>query len=170
MKSAYCIAITACLTVIWLYEEKKKRGMAGRLCWKAAAGYLITRFVFFAISNQEVHGFLIRNGNGAGDSRTFIYFVREKRKPGISVGMPVSLYLESDPGIICSFTGKKADAFYLAGGIDSFHGQFVDRALQSAPWNRKIQKNWNSSHGCGNWHTLGAGYHRRALRTVQSGR
>lgn len=26
MKSAYCIAITACLTVIWLYEEKKKRG------------------------------------------------------------------------------------------------------------------------------------------------
>ena len=58
MKSAYCIAITACLTVIWLYEEKKKRGMAGRLCWKAAAGYLITRFVFFAISNQEVHGFL----------------------------------------------------------------------------------------------------------------
>ena len=23
MKSAYCIAITACLTVIWLYEEKK---------------------------------------------------------------------------------------------------------------------------------------------------
>ena len=58
MKSAYCIAITACLTVIWLYEEKKKRGMAGKLCWKAAAGYLITRFVFFAISNQEVHGFL----------------------------------------------------------------------------------------------------------------
>ena len=47
MKSAYCIAITACLTVIWLYEEKKKRGMAGKLCWKAAAGYLITRFVFF---------------------------------------------------------------------------------------------------------------------------
>ena len=32
--------------------------MAGKLCWKAAAGYLITRFVFFAISNQEVHGFL----------------------------------------------------------------------------------------------------------------
>ena len=58
MKSAYCIAITACLTVIWLYEEKKKRGMAGNLCWKAAVGYLITRFVFFAISNQEVHGFL----------------------------------------------------------------------------------------------------------------
>ena len=58
MKSVYCIAITACLTVIWLYEEKKKRGMAGKLCWKAAAGYLITRFVFFAISNQEVHGFL----------------------------------------------------------------------------------------------------------------
>ena len=58
MKSAYCIAITACLTVIWLYEEKKKRGMAGKLCWKAAAGYLITRFVFFAISNQEVHDFL----------------------------------------------------------------------------------------------------------------
>ena len=57
------------------------------------------------------------------------------------MGMPVSLYLESDPGIICSFTGQKADAFYLAGGIDSFHGQFVDRALQSAPWNRKIQKN-----------------------------
>lgn len=54
MKSAYCIAITACLTVIWLYEEKKKRGMAGNLCWKAAVGYLITRFVFFAISNQEV--------------------------------------------------------------------------------------------------------------------
>ena len=53
MKSAYCIAITACLTVIWLYEEKKKRGMAGNLCWKAAVGYLITRFVFFAISNQE---------------------------------------------------------------------------------------------------------------------
>lgn len=79
------------------------------------------------------------------------------------MGMPVSLYLESDPGIICSFTGKKADAFYLAGGIDSFRGQFVDRALQSASWNRKIQKNWNSSHGCGNWHTLGAGYHRRAL-------
>ena len=51
MKSAYCIAITACLTVIWLYEEKKKRGMAGNLCWKAAVGYLITRFVFFAISN-----------------------------------------------------------------------------------------------------------------------
>ena len=50
MKSVYCIAITACLTVIWLYEEKKKRGMAGKLCWKAAAGYLITRFVFFAIS------------------------------------------------------------------------------------------------------------------------
>ena len=50
MKSAYCIAITSCLTVIWLYEEKKKRGMAGKLCWKAAAGYLITRFVFFAIS------------------------------------------------------------------------------------------------------------------------
>lgn len=58
MKSAYCIAITACLTVIWLYEEKKKRGMAGNLCWKAAVGYLITRFVFFAVSNQEVHGFL----------------------------------------------------------------------------------------------------------------
>ena len=36
MKSAYCIAITACLTVIWLYEEKKKRGMAGNLCWKAS--------------------------------------------------------------------------------------------------------------------------------------
>ena len=36
--------------------------------------------------------------------------------------MPVSLYLESDPGIICSFTGKKTDAFYLAGGIDSFRG------------------------------------------------
>ena len=56
MKSAYCIAITACLTVIWLYEEKKKQGMAGNLCW------------------------------------------------------------------ICSFTGKKTDAFYLAGGIDSFRG------------------------------------------------
>ena len=81
------------------------------------------------------------HGNGSGDSRTFIYFVPGKTgKPGISVGMPVSLYLESDPGIICSFTGQKADAFYLAGGIDSFHGQFVDRALQSAPWNRKIQK------------------------------
>ena len=39
MKSAYCIAITACLTVIWLYEEKKKRGMAGNLCWKAAVGH-----------------------------------------------------------------------------------------------------------------------------------
>ena len=119
MKSAYCIAITACLTVIWLYEEKKKRGMAGNLCWKAAVGYLITRFVFFAISNQEVPG---SHGNGSGDSLAFIYFVREKRKPGISVGMPVSLYLESDPGIICSFTGKKTDAFYLAGGIDSFRG------------------------------------------------
>ena len=113
MKSAYCIAITACLTVIWLYEEKKKRGMAGNLCWKAAVGYLITRFVFFAISNQEVHGFL---------EVMAMDFVREKRKPGISVGMPVSLYLESDPGIICSFTGKKTDAFYLAGGIDSFRG------------------------------------------------
>ena len=98
MKSAYCIAITACLTVIWLYEEKKKRGMAGNLCWKAAVGYLITRFVFFAISNQEVHGFLE------------------------VMAMAVSLYLESDPGIICSFTGKKTDAFYLAGGIDSFRG------------------------------------------------
>lgn len=52
MKLVYCIAITACLTVIWLYEEKKKRGMAGKLCWKAAAGYLITRFVFFAISKS----------------------------------------------------------------------------------------------------------------------
>ena len=141
MKSVYCIAITACLTVIWLYEEKKKRGMAGKLCWKAAAGYLITRFVFFAISNQEVHGFLEVMAMDLVTAWTFIYFVREKQKPGISVGMPVSLYLESDPGIICSFTGQKADAFYLAGGIDSFHGQFVDRALQSAPWNRKIQKN-----------------------------
>ena len=144
MKSAYCIAITACLTVIWLYEEKKKRGMAGKLCWKAAAGYLITRFVFFAISNQEVHGFLEVM---AMDLVTagLLYILSGKNGEGMAqsrpVSIPVSLYLESDPGIICSFTGQKADAFYLAGGIDSFHGQFVDRALQSAPWNRKIQKN-----------------------------
>ena len=119
MKSAYCIAITACLTVIWLYEEKKKRGMAGNLCWKAAVGYLITRFVFFAISNQEVHGFLEVM---AMDLVTAWLLYILSGKPGISVGMPVSLYLESDPGIICSFTGKKTDAFYLAGGIDSFRG------------------------------------------------
>ena len=30
----------------------------------------------------------------------------------------------------------------------------MDRALQSAPWNRKIQKDWNFSHGCGNRYTL----------------
>ena len=59
MKSAYCIAITACLTVIWLYEEKKKRGMAGNLCWKAAVGYLITRFVFFAISVSSLQKLLL---------------------------------------------------------------------------------------------------------------
>ena len=80
------------------------------------------------------------HGNGSCDSRTFIYFVPGKQKRESAWEWPVSLYLESDPGIICSFTGQKADAFYLAGGIDSFHGQFVDRALQSAPWNRKIQK------------------------------
>ncbi|MFQ8841650.1 MAG: hypothetical protein ACLR8P_12800 [Clostridium fessum] len=43
--------------------------------------------------------------------RTFIYFVWEKRKPGISVGIAVSLYLESDPGIISFFHRAKADAF-----------------------------------------------------------
>ena len=170
MKSAYCIAITACLTVIWLYEEKKKRGMAGKLCWKAAAGYLITRFVFFAISNQEVHGFLEVM---AMDLVTagLLYILSGKNGSRESAWECLYLYIWNPIPVLSVLSqGQKADAFYLAGGIDSFHGQFVDRALQSAPWNRKIQKNWNSSHGCGNWHTLGAGYHRRALRTVQSGR
>ena len=54
--------------------------------------------------------------------------------------MPVSLYLESDPGIICSFTGEKADAFIWLAVLILFRGQFVDRALRGASWNRKIQK------------------------------
>ena len=38
MKSAYCIAITACLTVIWLYEEKKKRGWRESFAGKQRPG------------------------------------------------------------------------------------------------------------------------------------
>ncbi|RHU41734.1 hypothetical protein [Clostridium sp. TF11-13AC] len=166
MKSAYCIAITACLTVIWLYEEKKKRGMAGKLCWKAAAGYLITRFVFFAISNQEVHGFLEVM---AMDLVTagLLYILSGKNGSRESVWECLYLYIWNPIPVLSVLSqGKKRMLFiWLAVLI-----LFVDRALQSASWNRKIQKNWNSSHGCGNWHTLGAGYHRRALRTVQSGR
>ena len=166
MKSVYCIAITACLTVIWLYEEKKKRGMAGKLCWKAAAGYLITRFVFFAISNQEVHGFLEVM---AMDLVTagLLYILSGKNGSRESVWECLYLYIWNPIPVLSVLSqGKKRMLFiWLAVLI-----LFVDRALQSASWNRKIQKNWNSSHGCGNWHTLGAGYHRRALRTVQSGR
>ena len=166
MKSAYCIAITACLTVIWLYEEKKKRGMAGKLCWKAAAGYLITRFVFFAISNQEVHGFLEVM---AMDLVTagLLYILSGKNGSRESAWECLYLYIWNPIPVLSVLSqGKKRMLFiWLAVLI-----LFVDRALQSASWNRKIQKNWNSSHGCGNWHTLGAGYHRRALRTVQSGR
>ena len=166
MKSAYCIAITACLTVIWLYEEKKKRGMAGKLCWKAAAGYLITRFVFFAISNQEVHDFLEVM---AMDLVTagLLYILSGKNRSRESAWECLYLYIWNPIPVLSVLSqGKKRMLFiWLAVLI-----LFVDRALQSASWNRKIQKNWNSSHGCGNWHTLGAGYHRRALRTVQSGR
>ena len=112
MKSAYCIAITACLTVIWLYEEKKKRGMAGKLCWKAAAGYLITRFVFFAISNQEVHGFLEVMAMDLVTAGLLYILSGKNGSREFSRGNACYLlYLESDPGIICSFTGKKSGCF-----------------------------------------------------------
>ena len=40
MKSAYCIAITACLTVIWLYEEKKTQNEQAEEFYRFARRYL----------------------------------------------------------------------------------------------------------------------------------
>ena len=36
MKSAYCIAITACLTVIWLRKEKAGDG-GESFCWRSSS-------------------------------------------------------------------------------------------------------------------------------------
>ena len=77
MKSAYCIAIVSCLTVGWLYEEKRKHGIKGNLCWKSTVGYLITRLVFFLISNQEMRGY---GATAAMDLVTagMLYFLSQK--------------------------------------------------------------------------------------------
>ncbi len=56
-----------------------------------------------------------------------------------------------------------------AGGIDSFHGQLCDRSAFRARLGIERFKKIEFTHGCGNWHTLGAEINRRALRTVQSG-
>ncbi len=47
MKSAYCIAITTCLTSPSGCMRKEKAGDGGKALLESSAGYLITRFVFF---------------------------------------------------------------------------------------------------------------------------
>lgn len=94
--------------------------MAGKLCWKAA-GYLITRFVFFAISNQEVHGFLEVM---AMDLVTagLLYILSGKNRSRESAWECLYLYIWNPIGIICSFTGQKADAFIWLAVLILFMG------------------------------------------------
>ena len=92
MKSAYCIAIMACLTIIWLRE--KKSGDGGKLCWKALAGrtsdyalcdslpFLIRRFMASWKSWQWIC-----------DSRTFYIFCPGKTEARESAWECLYLYI-----------------------------------------------------------------------------
>ena len=95
--------------------------MAGKLCWKAAVRYLITRFVFFAISNQEVHGFLEVM---AMDLVTawLLYILSGKNGSRESVWECLYLYIWNPIPVLSVISQEKNGCFYLAGGIDSFRG------------------------------------------------
>lgn len=58
MKSAYCIAVILCFTVLWLYEKKKENGFVVNPRFTAAAGYGITRLVLSVIAGGKAAGYI----------------------------------------------------------------------------------------------------------------
>lgn len=117
----------------------RKSGDGGKALLESSSGRVSDyALCILAISNWEVHGFLEVM---AMDLVTagLLYILSGKTEAGNQRGN-ACIFISGIRSVLSVLSQGKSGCFYLAGGIDSFHGQFVDRALQSAPWNRKIQK------------------------------
>ena len=132
MKSAYCIAIVSCLTVGWLYEEKRKHGIKENLCWKSAVGYLITRLVFFLISNQEMRGY---GATAAMDLVTsgMLYFLSQKSGNPEEAWERVYLYIWNPIPVLAVLSQGKTRMLliWLTVMILSLSGKWIYRLEQA---------------------------------------
>ena len=142
-------------------------GDGGKALLVLEARYLITRFVFFAISNQEVHGFLEVM---AMDLVTAGLFIFCPGKTG-SRNQRKCLYLyiwNPIPVLSVLSQGKKRMLFIWLAVLILFMGSSWIERFKARLGIERFKK-LNSSHGCELAYS-GHGYHRRALSTVQSGR